>query len=148
MRYFLYTLGLMTAVISHADTIDHFMSISNSIPKMQMKADPQAQAWARSARDVLAVTTESVAETLIQANDLATQQGHPLFCMPVGVTLNAATLNNVIVNTYNQISSQQSDKDKMTVSQVAWLGVSKTYPCTGRNAQTAKMKHVVGFMRK
>jgi len=148
MRYFLITLGLIAAAVSQADTIDHFMNISNNIPKMQMKADPQSQAWARSARDVLAITTETVAETLLQANELATGQGRPLFCLPPGVTLNGLTMNSVIVNTYNQISSQKSDKDKMTVSQVAWLGVSKTYPCKGKNQHANQMRHVAALLQK
>jgi hypothetical protein len=114
---------------SCADTIDHYMNISNNIPKMEMKADPQSQAWARSAHNVLAVTTESIAETLIQANDLATRQGHALFCLPAGVVLDANTLNSVIVKTYQTIASQQHDKDTMTVSQVAWIGTMRTYPC-------------------
>jgi hypothetical protein len=109
--------------------MDHYMNISNQIPQMEMKADPQAQTWARSARNVLIITNESIAETLMQANELAKAQGHPLFCLPAGVTLNAMTLDGIIHQTYRELSSQQSDKDKMTVSQMAWLGVSKTYPC-------------------
>lgn len=99
---------------------------------MEMKADPQAQAWARSARNILIITNESIAETLTQANELAKSQGKQLFCLPPSVTLNAETLTNLIQQTYREISSQQSDKDKMTVSQVAWLAVTKNYPCQGQ----------------
>lgn len=28
-----------------ADTINNYMNIANNIPQMEMKADPQAQAW-------------------------------------------------------------------------------------------------------
>ncbi|MGQ3892809.1 phosphatase [Legionella sp. CNM-4043-24] len=129
MRYLTASLLFFTSLIAHADTMDHYMGISNQIPQMEMKADPQAQTWARSARNVLIITNESIAETLIQANELAKNQGQAFFCLPAGVTLNANTLNDVILKTYRELSSQQSDKDKMTVSQMAWLGVSKTWPC-------------------
>nr|WP_084273785.1 phosphatase [Legionella fairfieldensis] len=119
------------------------MNISNNIPQMEMKADPQAQAWARSARNVLSINDESIAETLIQANELAKSQGKPLFCLPPNVTLNSVTLNGIILQTYKEISSQQSDKDKMTVSQVAWLGVTKNYPCQPQqNTNPAEMQHL------
>nr|WP_058526850.1 hypothetical protein [Legionella erythra] len=121
------------------------MNIANNIPQMEMKADPQAQAWARSARNVLTITSETVAETLMQANELAKTQGRPLFCLPNGVSLNAVTLNGIIMQTYNEISSQQSDKDKMTVSQVAWLGVAKAYPCKGQSNLPQAIQHVGGL---
>jgi hypothetical protein len=128
MRH-LISLFLLVSINTYADTMDHFMNIANNIPQMEMKADPQSQAWARSARTVLILTSESIAETLMLSNDTAKQQGAPLFCLPPNVQLNAATLNDLIQQTYREISSQQSDKDKMTVSQVALLGVKKQYPC-------------------
>lgn len=114
---------------SHADTMNNYMNIVNQIPQMELKADAKAQAWARSARTVLALTHETLAETLMQANELATKKGSPFFCLPPSFILNEASLSPLIVQTYNNISSQQSDKDKMTVSQVAWLSVVTTYPC-------------------
>ncbi len=122
-------LMLLAAGIAQADTIDHYMNIASQIPKMEMKADPQAQTWARSARNVLIITSETIAETLMQANELAKKQGKPLFCLPTDAAFNAVIMDNLIQQTYNQLSSQQSDKDKMTVSQVAWLGVSQRFPC-------------------
>lgn len=137
-------LGLMLhSVLAMADTMSHYMNISNQIPKMEMKADPQSQLWARSARNILTITNESIAETLTQANELAKSRGAPLFCLPSGVTLNAVTLNDLILKTYQNLSSQQSDKDKMTISQIAWLGVTKAYPCSNpANNSTAGMMHV------
>ncbi|RMX01924.1 hypothetical protein [Legionella jordanis] len=125
--------------------MDHYMSISNSIPQMEMKADPQAQAWARSARNVLAIADESIAETLLQANEAAKAQGKPLFCLPSGVSLNAIILNGIILETYREISSQQSDKDKMTVSQVAMLGVAKKYPCQA-DTHAKQMEHMASLL--
>jgi hypothetical protein len=120
--------------IAFADTIDHFMNIANNIPQMEMKADQQAQAWARSARVVLILTSESIAETLMLSNETAKQAGNPMFCPPASAQINATTLNDLIQQTYRDISSQQSDKDKMTVSQVALLGLKKQYPCQVQNA--------------
>ncbi|MDP3560594.1 MAG: phosphatase [Legionellaceae bacterium] len=113
----------------HADTIDHYMNIVKNIPQMEMKADPESQAWARSARNILILTSESVGESLMLANDTSTRQGAPLFCLPPSVHLNGMMLNELIQQTYREISSQQSDKNSMTVSQVALIGVTKLYPC-------------------
>lgn len=112
-----------------ADTIENFMNIANRIPQMEIKADPQAMAWARSARIVLEMTCESIAETMIQANEAAKNAGKPLFCMPASAKLEGSMLNTLIQNTYRDIPSQQSDKNAMTVSQVAWLAVNKNYSC-------------------
>ncbi|MDP3268410.1 MAG: phosphatase [Legionella sp.] len=125
----------------HADTINNYMNIANNIPQMEIKADPQAQAWARSARHVLTITCESIAETLTQANETAKIQGKPIFCLPAGTQLNSITLNELIQQTYKEISSQRSDKDTMTVSQVALLGVSKKYPCQNTGG-TPGLMHV------
>lgn len=142
MRFPVFCIFSALSIGVQADTIDHYVNIANTIPQMEMKADPQAQAWARSARNVLNITSETVAETLIQANELAKTRGRPLFCLPTGVSLNAVTLNGIIMQTYNEISSQQSDKDKMTVSQVAWLGVAKAYPCKGQTTLPQAIQHV------
>jgi len=134
MRPILYLL-LWISACTHADTIDHFMNIANNIPQMEMKADPQAQAWARSARNILVLTSESISESLMLANESAKEQGNALFCLPAGTQLNAEMVNNLIQQTYRDISSQQSDKDKMTVSQVALTGLRKQYPCQAQPQQ-------------
>lgn len=128
MRIILVFLSLISSSV-YADTINNYMNIVNNIPQMEMKADQQAQAWARSARHVITITCESIAETMLQANQAAQNAGKPIFCLPVGVSLNAPFLNDLIQQTYRDLSSQQSDKDKMTVSQIAWLGVGQKYPC-------------------
>lgn len=66
----------------------------------------------------------------------------PLFFASPNVQLNAFTLCELIQQTYKEISSQQSDKDSMTVSQVAWLGASKRYPCQQNTAAKNEMVHV------
>ena len=124
------TLSLLIAYANiHADTIDHFINIVNNIPQMEMKADQQSQAWARSARTILLLTGESIAETLAFANETAVELGVPLFCLPQAVQLNAVMLNDLIQQTYNELSSQESNKDQMTVSKIAMFGLRKQYPC-------------------
>lgn len=136
MRFLFLSLSLVCSSL-YADTINNYMNIANNIPQMEIKADSQAQAWARSARHVITITCESIAETLMEANEVANKQGKPFFCLPAGVQLNSFVLNEIIQQTYKELSSQQSDKDKMTISQIAWLGVSKKYPCTNNTNTNA-----------
>lgn len=153
---------LMLTSISHADTIARYMNIANNIPKMEMKADRQAQIWVRSARTVLSLTSESIAETLVLANAAAAESGAPLFCLPAEVSLNALMLNELIQQTYREISSQSSDKNNLTVSNVAWIGVTHKYPCNNdapaaapaapfkpgqaRKPANASMGHIEGIL--
>lgn len=123
---FILTLPLVT----NADTMEHYLGIVNNIPKMEIRADVQAQMWAKSARNVLLLTCESVAESLAIANDTAKQQHTPLFCLPATVTLNGNLIQNMLPQTYQDIASTDRDKTKMTVSEVALLGLSNTYPCS------------------
>jgi hypothetical protein len=139
MRSILFSIILFISYSVQADTIDNYMNIANNIQQMEMKADGKSQAWARAARNVLGVASESIAETLMQMNELAKSQGKPLFCLPLNTTLDTETMNKIIQQTYKEISSQQSDKNKMTVSQVAWLGVAKHYPCS---TQAYQMQHM------
>src|SRR6476660_8120015 len=139
MRFF-FTILIFFCCDLNADTIDNYMKIANNIPQMEIKADAQSQAWARSAHHVLTITCESIAETILQANEVAKNQGKPIFCLPQGTNLDAAMLNDLIQKTYKNLSSQQSDKDKMTVSQIAWMGVNQNYPCS--NSRNGEMAHV------
>lgn len=141
MNYLRYLL-LLLATTAYADTIEHFMNINNNIPQMEMKADSQSQAWARSARNVLMLTCESIAETWQLANEAAAKNGTPFFCLPAGVQLNAITLNHLIQQTYQELSSHANDKNRMTVSQIALLGLSQHYPCqTAKPSFPQSMKH-------
>ena len=124
---------------AHADTIDHYMNIANNIPQMEMKADQQSQSWARSARTILILTSESIAETLTLSNNSSYQQGAPLFCPPPGEILSPESINALIQQTYRDIPSQQSDKDRMTVSQVALMGLTKKYPCPQKPTTTKQV---------
>lgn len=121
---------LFNTTSSFSDTIDHYMNIVNNLPQMEMKADSESQAWARSARNILMLTSETVAESLMLANKEAEKKGAPLFCLPVDIKLTNSAINELIKNTYLGISSALQDKNQMTVSQVALIGMQKQYPCT------------------
>lgn len=127
--------GFLSFASSHAvaDTIDHYMNIANNIPQMEMKADEQSQAWARSARTVLSLACDGIIDSLILANNTATQQGQPLFCLTPSTTVSPEMLNDMIQKTYRELGTPQAEKDKMTVSQVALIGMQKQYPCTTPN---------------
>lgn len=117
-----------------ADTIEHYMNIADNIPRMEMKADPQSQAWARSARNVLIITAESIAESFIQINEEARNHGNPLFCLPASTPLNGVTMDNLIQETWRSLSATQNAQQSLTVSQVAWQGVVRKFPCNANVA--------------
>jgi hypothetical protein len=141
MRNFIIYALLATSTINHADTIGRYINIANNIPKMEMKADKQAHTWARSARTILSLTSESIAETLMLTNRTAEEHGSPFFCMPAGISLNSLMLNEIIQQTYRDISSQESDKNNMTVSQIALIGVTQKYPCAHTNIKPSHVIH-------
>lgn len=118
-----------TLTVAKADTIDHYMNIANNIPQMELKADAQSQAWAHSARTVLILTCDGIADSLTLANETAKQQGGPLFCYTASGSISAEMLDALIRQTYHDLPNPQAEKDKMTVSQVALLGMQKQYPC-------------------
>lgn len=135
---FLFTTGAIIGLAmtsTWADTMKHYQNIVNSIPKMEMKADSKSQAWARSARNVMLLTGESIAESLVSANQVATQHGEPLFCIQKGDNISAEKMNELIQDTYRSLSGSQSDKENMSVSEVALKALIKKYPCQRRHAQ-------------
>jgi hypothetical protein len=129
MRQLLSCLIFMISVPAWSDTINNYMNIVSNIPTMEMKADANSQAWARSAKNVLTITNEGIAEALLEANRLAQSQGSPLFCLPNNTPLNADSMKVLIEKAYQTMPNVQTEKDKLTVSQVAWLAVTHDYPC-------------------
>lgn len=125
--------ALLTAQVSWSDAIGNYQRISQSIPKMEIKADEQSQAWARSARHVLTITNESIAETLLAMNEEAAKQGRPFFCVPQTQHLDAQNLGQLIAEASNNLKSNSA-----TVSQIAFAAVVKKYPCQSeaREAQS------------
>lgn len=156
MRRFLSFIGCCSlfAMSVSADTIERYMDVVDSIPKMEMKADPDAQIWVRSARNILNLTCESIAETLMAANKAATERGKPLFCLHAKKEgLDPGFLNTLIQKTYHGLSKPKEMKDIMTVSEVALIGLMQSYPCTASSepehashafSSFSHMSHVAG----
>ncbi len=112
-----------------ADSIAHYMSIAQNIPRMEMKADASAQTWARSARNVLLLTGESIWESLRIANQLSQQKGTPLFCLPPEKAISAEQMYDLIQATYQKLNLTPEDQNQMSVAQVALKGLEENYPC-------------------
>lgn len=134
MRSFIKNVGILFAfsIASNvnADTIDHYMNIVTNLPQMEMKADSDSQAWARSARNILMLTSETIAESLLLANAEATKKGIPLFCPPPGEKISNSSVNEIIKNAYTTMPSNEiNNRNNMTVSQVALVGLQKEFPC-------------------
>ena len=119
--------------LNHADSIAHYMSIAQNIPRMEMKADASAQTWARSARNVLLLTGESIWESLKIANELSQQKGTPLFCLPPDKTLSAEQMYDLIQTTYQKHELAPEEQNQMSVAQVALKGLEENYPCPVQN---------------
>lgn len=130
----------LTTTHASADTIEHYINIANAIPQMELKADAESQVWARSARNVLNITSETVAETLTTSNQEATKLGRPLFCLPKGSKLDLTTMNQLLLDTYRELNNP--DKNQWTVSQVAWYAVNKRYPCSGSQNNMTKVHEI------
>jgi hypothetical protein len=122
-----------------ADSIAHFMGISQNIPRMEMKADSNSQAWARSARNILLLTGESIWESLKIANQNAAQLGNPLFCVPAEQNMTAEKMYDLIQGTYQKLNLSVEDQNQMTVAQVALRGLEDLYPCQARTSRSPQI---------
>lgn len=129
IRYICAIVLLCTGLAAYADTIASYMTIANNIPTMELKPDEQSQAWARSARNILISTNETIAQTMLFMNAIAVKQGHPIFCMPDQTTIDAKMLDEVIRKTYYEIEKKPGASQNMTVSEVAVVGMLARYPC-------------------
>lgn len=144
MRFIILALCLICNT-TNADTIEHYMNIANSIPRMEMKADSESQAWARSARNVLLLTCDSIADTLLLTNETAKQKGYPIFCMPNSGKIDPSYLNNLIQKTYKELND--NNKNTKTVSEIALLGISKEYPCQ-KSIFNNNLKPTINIIKK
>lgn len=129
MKRFLFVLLLINSSV-WADTIGQFMTVANSISRIEMKADSESQAWARSARNILLLTSESIWESLNAANQ-ANQNN--LFCVPKQETMSAENMTDLIKTTYLNLSMSEQEKNKLTVAQIGLIALQKKYPCGNRN---------------
>jgi hypothetical protein len=129
MKKFSFLIALLAPVFCHADTIGHYMEIAENLPRMEIKADEQAQAWARSARNVLLLTGESIWESLRASNEVNAQNGNPLFCAPPNTQMTAESMVEMIESTYASLSMGEAEKNSLTVAQIGLIGLQKKYPC-------------------
>ena len=130
---------ILSAKFAFSDSIAHFMGISQNIPRMEMKADSNSQAWARSARNVLLLTGESIWESLQIANQSAAEQGHPLFCIPAQQTVTAEQMYELITNTYQKMNLTVEAQNQTTVAQIALKGLAEHYPCQTKATTTPRI---------
>lgn len=144
LKFFLTTFLLATSV--QADSIESYMKIANNIPKMEIQADAQSQAWARSARNVIIVTNDAIAETMLQGNAIAKKKGRPIFCLPQGVVLNAATMDAIIKQGSQDLTATPEERKKISVSTIAWQGVINKFPCNGASDASNRMAHVAAIL--
>lgn len=129
----IWLLSTLFASTCFADTVAGYMSIAENLPRMEMKADAESQAWSRSARNVLLLTCETVWDGLKAANQTASQQGKPLFCPPANKNLSAEEMLDMINDTYREMSLSDSEKSQMSIAQLAFLGLQKKYKCANTN---------------
>ena len=151
MRLIAILCTLFLSMPLYADSIQSYMKISNNIPQMEIKADAQSQAYARSARQVLTITSESIAETMLEANLIAKEQtGKSLFCLPAGTILNAKLLDAIIKQSFSDQQNQQMPSlDKESVSKIAWAGVMKQFPCGSNNeSSNQQMAHLSALLNR
>jgi hypothetical protein len=138
----LFCIGFFYALVAMSDTIGNYMRIASQIPQMEMKATPDAQAWARSARNVLAITTESIAETLNSLLATKTSRSSLMFCLPEGSVLTASSLNEIIQAYYKKHTDTVIDG--MSVSQYSIVALKDVYPCQS-NAQPSNQLSSLGI---
>lgn len=146
MRYFIIMFTTFSCAMAQADSIASYMKIANNIPKMDVQADPKSQAWARSARNVLTVTTETISETMLQANTIASTKGAPLFCLPKNTTLNPSIMDALIKKGAQKLSVSAKEQNSISVSQIAWEMVLSEYPCQNNAVVSNRMAHVAAIL--
>ena len=146
MRLLLIIITLFHCLIAQADSIASYMKIANNIPKMEIQADPKSQALARSSRNVLIITTEAIAETMLQANDIAKQKGAPLFCLPKGMKLDASSMDALIKKGAQKLRVSAKEQSSISVSKIAWDEVISEYSCQNKIAMSNRMAHVVAAL--
>ena len=120
----------------YADKIIKFMNVANTIPRMEMKPDANSQAWAKSARNILLLTAESIWESLYSANQANAQAGNPLFCVQDQASMNAEKMTDLIEETYQNLNMSDTEKNQLSVAQVALIGLQRQYGCNNTSSRS------------
>lgn len=109
-----------------ADTLGKYASIAKNIPSMELKADAQSQAWARSARSVLAVTDEAIAQSVVAMNSLGLKNGTPLICSPPDTQIDTSMIHNILSKYISTMAAEDANK---SISEVVVTILTNQYPC-------------------
>lgn len=124
-----YSICLLFTLPLQADTLAKYAGIANSIPQAQLKADEKSQAWARSAKSILDVADESIAQSIQAMQNLALRKRMQLFCLPADKTID----NNMVHQILNHLIQQNYDAiAQQSISEVVVSQLEQLYPCTGQ----------------
>lgn len=133
--FLLTPLLLSMTTLSNADTIGRYAEILKSIPEASLKADPKSQAWAHSARTILAVAEESITETIASIQKITDKQNTPLFCLPnneeIGLDIVHKTLEKNVENL-------KRNNESKTLSEVVITDLIAHYPCPADGFKSAQ----------
>lgn len=140
MKKWIYLSLVLPSIIApfyqaNADTIGRYAEIIKSIPEATLKADPKSQAWAHSARTILAVAEESITETIVSMHTLTTQKNMPLFCLPQGQNITSDLIHKVLEQSATNLSKNEAQKN---LSEVVIEKLTTNYPCRGNQFQSAQ----------
>ena len=119
-----------------ADTIEKYVGIAKSIPQSRLKADPKAQAWAHSARTVLDVTEETLAQTIVSMQALSLKQNSPIFCLPNGKSIDTGLVHQILEQSVARLASTDFNK---TISEVVVENLASAYPCNSAAKPTSQI---------
>lgn len=128
------TLMFTLPITAYADTIGRYAGIAKSIPEATLKADPKSQAWAHSARTILHVAEESIAESISSMQNAAMRLQRPILCMPQGRSINTALIHEILEQNIAQLKPSDETKN---LSNVVVASLSTKYPCQAHQAQAA-----------
>jgi hypothetical protein len=134
LKSIIFTLMVAGSVTTQADTLGKYASIAKSIPTMQLKADPKSQAWARSARSILAVTDEAIAESIDAMNTISKNNGRPLICMPESKPIDSTMVHTLLAELISKMAPDEASKN---ISAVVVSKLNTSFPCN----QLARQSH-------
>lgn len=137
MKKLILTILLACITNSYADTLGKYASIANGIPPMQLKADEKSQAWARSAISILAVTDETIAQTILAMNELAKKSDQPIICPSASTGIDGDTIHALLKEIMLKMNTEDAQRN---ISEVVAKQLAVKYPC--KNSQEAKFPAV------
>ena len=126
LKKFLVFILLGACNIAQADTIGKYAGIAKGIPQASLKADPQSQAWARSARSILEVTEETIAQTIQSVQSFAAKRNIQVFCLPAGMKIDNSLIHQILERSITNLSAAEANKN---ISEVVTEQLETQYPC-------------------